>query len=131
MDGPRPLLWAIGYGWIVRDLLPRIRRAGRESAEARSIMSGRIVDSFTNILAVKLFDPGRRQDAFVLDGFRRFVEAIRALTRAITAVRTAVAVLNGLMMTAIGALVLHSWMRNTARPATSPPRSASSSGSTR
>ncbi|MBB3935810.1 ABC transporter ATP-binding protein [Aureimonas phyllosphaerae] len=107
-------LWAIGYGWIVRDLLPRIRRAGRESAEARSVMSGRIVDSFTNILAVELFDPGRRQDTFVLDGFRRFVEAIRALTRAITAVRTAVAVLNGLMMTAIGALVLHSWMQNTA-----------------
>ncbi|WP_279479951.1 ABC transporter ATP-binding protein [Aureimonas sp. SK2] len=108
------LLWAVGYGWIVRDLLPRIRRAGRESAEARSVMSGRVVDSFTNILAVKLFDPGRRQDAFVLGGFRRYVDAIRAMTRAITAVRTAVAVLNGFMMTAIGALALHSWTQGTA-----------------
>ncbi|RIY02102.1 ABC transporter ATP-binding protein [Aureimonas flava] len=107
------LVWAAGYGWIVRTLLPRIRRAGRESAEARSVMSGRVVDSFTNILAVKLFDPGRRQDAFVLDGFRRFVDAIRATTRAITAVRTAVAVLNGFMMTAIGALALHSWTAGT------------------
>ncbi|WP_082653153.1 ABC transporter ATP-binding protein [Aureimonas sp. AU22] len=108
------LAWAAGYGWIVRDLLPRIRRSGRESAEARSVMSGRVVDSFTNILAVKLFDPGRRQDAFVLGGFRRYVEAIRAMTRAITTVRTAVAVLNGFMMTAIGALALHSWSNGTA-----------------
>ncbi len=108
------LVWAVGYGWIVRDLLPRIRRSGRESAEARSVMSGRVVDSFTNILAVKLFDPGRRQDAFVLGGFRRYVDAIRAMTRAITTVRTAVAVLNGLMMTAIGALSIHSWLDGTA-----------------
>ncbi|WP_427023725.1 ABC transporter ATP-binding protein [Aureimonas ureilytica] len=104
------LVWAAGYGWIVRHLLPQIRRAGRETAEARSVMSGRVVDSFTNILAVKLFDTSRRQDAFVLDGFRRFVESVRAMTRAITAVRTAVAVLNGMMMTGIGAIVIHSWM---------------------
>ncbi|WP_182085470.1 ABC transporter ATP-binding protein [Aureimonas sp. ME7] len=107
-------VWALGYVWIVRNLLPRIRRAGRETADARSLMSGRVVDSFTNILAVKLFDPGRRQDAFVLDGFRRFVDAMRRMTRAITAVRTAVAVLNGFMMTAIAALVLHSWSSGSA-----------------
>lgn len=104
------LVWAVGYGWIVRHLLPQIRKSGRETAEARSVMSGRVVDSFTNILAVKLFDTSRRQDAFVLDGFRRFVESVRAMTRAITTVRTAVAVLNGGMMTAIGAIVIHSWM---------------------
>ncbi|WP_061975216.1 ABC transporter ATP-binding protein [Aureimonas sp. AU20] len=103
------LVWAVGYGWIVRHLLPRIRRSGRETADARSVMSGRIVDSFTNILAVKLFDTSRRQDAFVLDGFRRFVDSVRSMTRAITAVRTAVALLNGAMMTAIGALAIQSW----------------------
>ncbi|KTR02599.1 multidrug ABC transporter ATP-binding protein [Aureimonas ureilytica] len=102
-------VWSLGYGWIVFHLLPRLRKAGRETADARSVMSGRIVDSFTNILAVKLFDTSRRQDAFVLDGFRRFVEAVRAMTRAVTAVRTAVAILNGAMMTAIGAIVVHSW----------------------
>ena len=102
-------VWSLGYAWIVFHLLPRLRKAGRETADARSVMSGRVVDSFTNILAVKLFDTSRRQDAFVLDGFRRFVEAVRAMTRAVTAVRMAVAILNGAMMTAIGAIVIHSW----------------------
>ncbi|WP_062203790.1 ABC transporter ATP-binding protein [Aureimonas sp. AU12] len=102
-------VWSLGYAWIVRDLLPRIRKYGRATADARSVVSGRVVDSFTNILSVKLFDSHRRQDVFVEDGFRRFVEAVRRMTRALTTVRTAVAVLNGLMMAGIGALAIAGW----------------------
>ncbi|MFD2236290.1 ABC transporter ATP-binding protein [Aureimonas populi] len=102
-------LWTLGYAWIVRELLPRIRRTGRAAADARSVVAGRVVDSFTNILSVKLFDTERRQDAFVRDGFAHSLEATRAMTRAISAVRVAVSILNGLMMTAIGAIAVLSW----------------------
>ena len=101
--------WTLGYAWIVRNLLPRIREYGRATADARSVVSGRVVDAFTNILSVKLFDTARRQDAFVEDGFRSFLAAVRRMTRALTSVRTAVAVLNGLMMTAVGALAIVAW----------------------
>jgi len=106
-------VWSLGYAWIVRNLLPRIRKAGRATADARSVMSGRVVDSFTNILAVKLFDSERRQDAFVEDGFRLFVSAVQRMTRALTTVRTAVAVLNGFMMAGIGALAVLGWQNGT------------------
>ena len=105
--------WALGYMWIVRNLLPRIRENGRASAEARSVVSGRVVDSFTNILSVKLFDSSRREDAFVKDGFGYLVETTRRMTRALTEVRTAVAVLNGFMMTGVGAIAIIGWQAGT------------------
>ncbi|MCK5931778.1 MAG: ABC transporter ATP-binding protein [Fulvimarina manganoxydans] len=106
-------VWSLGYVWIVRNLLPKIREYGRASADARSVVSGRVVDSFTNILAVKLFDSTRREDQFVKDGFRRLVDATRRTTRALTTVRTTVAVLNGLMMTGVGWVAIAGWQAGT------------------
>ncbi|PZO82183.1 MAG: multidrug ABC transporter ATP-binding protein [Mesorhizobium amorphae] len=104
-------LWFAGYMLIVRFLLPRMRKASRETADQRSIFNGRIVDSFTNILAVKLFDSGRREHAYVREGFDNFLHAQRGLTRSITTVRTAVAALNGLMMGGVAAIAIHQWMQ--------------------
>ncbi|WP_152046056.1 ABC transporter ATP-binding protein [Aureimonas psammosilenae] len=102
-------VWALGYAWIVWRLLPQIRRWGRAAADARSVVSGRVVDSFTNILSVKLFDASRHEDEYVRAGFRENVDVVRRLTRALTGVRTAVNVLNGLMISVVGALAVHSW----------------------
>ncbi|GGE19234.1 multidrug ABC transporter ATP-binding protein [Aureimonas endophytica] len=102
-------VWALGYGAIVYYLLPRIRRWGRAAADARSVVSGRVVDSFTNILSVKLFDASRNEDDYVREGFRENVAVVRRLTRSLTAVRTAVNVLNGLMISAVGLLAILSW----------------------
>ena len=103
------VLWAAGYVWIVRNLLPKIREFGRASADARSIVSGRVVDSFTNILSVKLFDSSRKEDEFVKNGFVHLVDMTRRSTRAITEVRTVVAVLNGFMMSGVGVIAVLGW----------------------
>ena len=97
-------LWFAGYAAIIRFLLPEMRSAGRETADQRSIFNGRLVDAFTNIMAVKLFDSGRREHAYIRDGLERFLAAVVRLTRAITTVRSSVALLNGVMMSAIAAI---------------------------
>ncbi|HWK67203.1 MAG TPA: ABC transporter ATP-binding protein [Rhizobiaceae bacterium] len=102
-------IWFIGYVAIVRFLLPKMRRAGRETADQRSIFNGRLVDAFTNIVAVKLFDSGRREHAYIRDGMESFLGAVFRLTRAITTVRSSVALLNGTMVSAIGAVAVWSW----------------------
>ena len=104
------LVWLAAYGVTAWKLLPPLRAAGRKTADERSILNGRLVDAFTNIMAVKLFDSGRREHAFVRDGMERFLHAVRRLTRAITKVRAAVAIINGLMIGAVGILVVRSWM---------------------
>jgi len=102
-------VWFLGYLAIVRFLLPEMRRAGRETADQRSIFNGRLVDAFTNIMAVKLFDSGRREHAYIRDGLEGLLTSVIRLTRTITTVRAAVAFLNGLMMSAVGALAVMAW----------------------
>ncbi|MCV3241877.1 ABC transporter ATP-binding protein [Mesorhizobium sp. ZC-5] len=102
-------LWFAGYAGIVWFLLPEMRRAGRETADQRSIFNGRLVDAFTNIVAVKLFDSGRREHAYIRDGLEGFLTAVVRLTRAVTTVRSSVAVLNGVMMSTIAAIAVLNW----------------------
>jgi ATP-binding cassette subfamily B multidrug efflux pump len=47
------LLWFAGYAALLCYFVPRLRVASRRMSETRSALSGRIVDSYTNILTVK------------------------------------------------------------------------------
>ena len=102
-------LWFLGYAGIIRFLLPEMRRAGRETADQRSIFNGRLVDAFTNIMAVKLFDSGRREHAYIRDGLEGFLAAVIRLTRAVTTVRASVALINGVMMSAVAVIAVTRW----------------------
>src|SRR5690606_11284507 len=103
-------LWLAAYmlaGW---KLLPPLRQAGQRRANERSVLNGRLVDAFTNIMAGKLFDSGRREHAVVREGMARYVDAVAKLTRAIPSVRGAVALSNGVMMAAVLVLAIGRWM---------------------
>ena len=102
--------WAAGYALIIRYLLPLLRRAGKENANERAILNGRMVDVFTNILSVKLFDSGRREHSVVRESLTNYLGAVTHLTRMITLVRASLAVLNGMMMTSVAALAISAWM---------------------
>ena len=52
---------------MLRVLVPRMRDRSKEVSEGRSMLTGRIVDSYTNILTVKLFARAREEDAYVRD----------------------------------------------------------------
>ena len=108
------LVWFVSYLTVARLLLPPLRRAGRRTADERSAMNGRMVDAFTNIMAVKLFDSGRREHGYVRESMTNLLNAIWALGRAITRVRAAITIINGIMITAVGALSVASWMNGNA-----------------
>jgi ABC-type multidrug transport system fused ATPase/permease subunit len=104
------LAWVASYLAAAWYLLPPLRAAGRKTADERSLVNGRIVDAFTNIMAVKLFDSGRRENTYVREGMQRYLDAVKTLTRSITSVRAAVAILNGFMMAAVSLLAINQWM---------------------
>ena len=56
-----------GYVVLLRLFVPRMRDRSKEMSEARSVLTGRIVDTYTNILTVKLFARAREEDAYVRD----------------------------------------------------------------
>src|SRR5215467_2750446 len=60
-------MWFLGYMVLLRAFVPRMRDRSKAVSEARSMLTGRIVDTYTNILTVKLFARARHEDAYVRD----------------------------------------------------------------
>jgi len=102
--------WLACYLAIAWFLVPGLRDAGRRLADERSVVNGRMVDAFTNIMAVKLFDSGEREHGFVRDGMTRMLAASRRLTRMITTVRSCVAILNGFLVACVGWVAVAGWI---------------------
>src|SRR5690606_13911757 len=102
-------VWFVSYASIIWFLLPELRRAGRATADERSVLTGRLVDAFTNLMSVKLFDSGRREHAFVRDGLENFLRAVLRMTRAVTTVRASVTLNNGVMLGAVMAICIWQW----------------------
>ncbi len=74
--------WFVGYIGVLWLFVPRMRERSRRMSEVRSSLTGRIVDSYTNILTVKLFARSRDEDAFVRDAVDEHTEAFRRQTAA-------------------------------------------------
>ena len=104
------LAWGLAYGVLLWWLIPRIGRVSEAQADARAVMTGRVVDSYTNILSVKLFAHAEREDDFVRSGLVRQLSAYRAVMRAIFDMTVALTVLNSLLLLAMTALAIHLWL---------------------
>ena len=103
------LAWFAGYVALLWYFVPRMRDRSKVNSEARSLMMGRIVDSYTNILTVKLFARPRDEDDYVRDSVEFHTDRFLAGQRLITAFGTILAVVNALLVFAAGALALLLW----------------------
>ena len=66
------LLWALAYALACWHFVPRLGQVSRAQADARSVMTGRITDAYTNIATVKLFSHTRREAAFARAAMEEF-----------------------------------------------------------
>jgi len=96
------LCWFAGYAVLLRSFVPRMRERSRAVSEARSTLTGRVVDSYTNILTVKLFARAREEDAFVREAVDGHTQAFRRQTRMATGFTFALAVMNAAMVVGTG-----------------------------
>jgi ATP-binding cassette, subfamily B, multidrug efflux pump len=103
------LLWFGGYAALLVYFVPRMRERSKVSSVARSTLMGRIVDSYTNILTVKLFARAREEDQYVRNAVERHVALFTAAQRLLTVFGTLLDVLNALLIAGSGALALLLW----------------------
>jgi ATP-binding cassette, subfamily B, multidrug efflux pump len=103
------VLWLACYGLMLRLFVPRMRDRSRASSEARSALSGRVVDSYSNILTVKLFARPRDEDAYVRDAVDRHTDRFMAQQRLTTLFATLLAFLNAALIAGAAALALVLW----------------------
>jgi ATP-binding cassette, subfamily B, multidrug efflux pump len=103
------LFWFTIYGSLLRFFVPRLRERSREMSEVRSALTGRIVDSYTNILTVKLFARPRDEDNFVRAAVDDHTNAFRRQLRLITSFGMSLTVLNAGLLVGTGGMALWLW----------------------
>ncbi|TDH34383.1 ABC transporter ATP-binding protein [Pseudohoeflea suaedae] len=103
-------VWVVIFAILARYFVPRIRRHARETAEAGSMLNGRLVDSFGNIQTLKLFGREDENDSYIKSGFDRFQATLRPFARLLTGVRSSLALLSGIMITTIAYLSVDLWL---------------------
>ncbi len=103
------LVWFAGYAILLRIFVPRMRDRSVEVSEARSIMTGRIVDTYTNILTLKLFARSREEDAYVRNSIEMHTGLFHASLRLNTLFTLTLATLNAAMVVAVAALSIWLW----------------------
>ncbi|MGN7871032.1 ABC transporter ATP-binding protein [Paracoccus sp. 22332] len=75
------LAWVAAYGIMLWQIVPRLGRVAEAQADARAGMTGRVVDSYTNIATVKLFSHSSREEAWMRDGMDAFLRTVYAQMR--------------------------------------------------
>src|SRR2546428_5988108 len=102
-------LWFAGYLVLLRAFVPRMRDRSKQVSEARSMLTGRIVDTYTNILTVKLFARAREEDAYVRDAVDSHTGMFYRSLRLNTLFSLCLSSLNAMLVTGTGALALLLW----------------------
>ena len=103
--------WFVLYAALLRVMVPKLRLRSRRNSEARSLLTGRVVDSYTNILTVKLFARAEEEDDFVREAVEEHTAAFQAQTRAITAMTGGLTVINALLLVGTGAAAIGLWVQ--------------------
>jgi ATP-binding cassette, subfamily B, multidrug efflux pump len=105
------LLWFAGYVFFLRHFVPRMRDLAKASSELRSLVMGRVVDSYTNILTVKLFARARDEDAYVREVIDDHAVAIAAHMRLTTRFMFTLSCMNAMLLAGTAAIGLTLWAR--------------------
>ncbi|USD43415.1 ABC transporter ATP-binding protein [Vibrio sp. SCSIO 43135] len=106
------LIWLCCYIGIQIYFVPKLKNVASEQADARSMMTGRIVDSYTNIATVKLFSHSKRETDYAEKGMKGFLDTVYRQMRLVTGFDVAVEITNYILVFSIAALSIFLWMDN-------------------
>ncbi|MBW6423024.1 ABC transporter ATP-binding protein/permease [Rhizobium sp. XQZ8] len=104
------VVWVAVYSVTVGYYVPRLRKISAEQADARSMMTGRVVDSYTNIATVKLFSHAGREEAYAKDAMNIFLKTVHAQMRKVTGFQVLVYFYNCSALFVVGGLSIWFWL---------------------
>lgn len=103
------LAWFVIYASLLMFFVPKLKVVSQAQADARSIMTGRIVDSYTNIGTVKLFSHAGRELEYAKDSMDPFLVTVFKQMRLVTKLDLGVTYNNNLLLFAVGAVSIWFW----------------------
>ncbi|MBP0483288.1 ABC transporter ATP-binding protein [Sagittula salina] len=110
-----PLLgWMILYGLLIRWTVRNVSPASKASADARSLVTGRVVDAYTNVQSVKMFAHDDRELDYAKEAIEKARQTFMREMRLYTTMDLALNALNGLLVVGVVGLALTLWMQGNA-----------------
>lgn len=103
------ILWILAYSCLLYYFLPRLTKVSTRQADARSDMTGRLVDTYTNISTVKLFSHSNREAQYAKEGMEYFLSTVHPQMRLATALSSFVWAINALLIFAVAAVSIWLW----------------------
>ncbi|MDG1788565.1 MAG: ABC transporter ATP-binding protein [Paracoccaceae bacterium] len=110
-----PLLgWFLLYGALIRWTIKRVGPASKASSDARSTVTGRVVDAYTNIHSVKMFAQGNEELGYAKTAIEATRQTFQVEMRISTLMEIGLVVLNGLLIVGVVGWALALWMQGEA-----------------
>lgn len=103
------IIWFIAYASMLYYFLPRLAQVSAAQADARSDMTGRLVDTYTNISTVKLFSHSQREATYAREGMEHFLHTVYPQMRLATLLSSGVWAINALLIFSVAALSIWLW----------------------
>jgi len=107
-----PLLcWLVMYLLVLRYFIPRLRKVSSLQADARSLMTGRVIDSYTNIGTVKLFSHAGNEAVYAKKSMQSFLDTVNHPMRLSSGFQICVDFLNMLLLAGTAVFSAYLWMQ--------------------
>ena len=103
--------WTVLFFLLMKLLIPRLAKTTQRQADARSIMTGRITDAYSNIATVKLFSHGAREARYAKESMEEFMQTVHAQMRLASLLSTLSFAVNALLIFSTTALGIWLWIR--------------------
>ncbi len=108
------LVWLVPYLFLMRWTIRKVGPASEASSEARSAVTGRVVDSYTNIHSVKMFAHHDREINFAREAIENTRTTLFAEMRLYTTMDLALVLLNGVLIVGVVGWAMLLWVNGTA-----------------
>jgi ATP-binding cassette, subfamily B, multidrug efflux pump len=105
-------VWLFLYAVTMRYFVPRLGKISEKQADMRSLVTGRIVDTYTNIPTVKLFAHTSREDDYAKEGMQWMLDSVYESMRLSTLMNTCLNSINNVLLTSTAAMATWLWYTN-------------------
>jgi ATP-binding cassette, subfamily B, multidrug efflux pump len=106
------IVWLVLYGFTMRYFVPRLGKLSERQADMRSMVTGRVVDTYTNMPTVKLFAHASREDDYAKESMTWMLDSVHASMRVSTLMNIALNILNAGLLTSTAAVATWLWYQN-------------------
>jgi ATP-binding cassette, subfamily B, multidrug efflux pump len=106
------MIWLTLYGFTMRYFVPRMGKLSQKQADMRSVVTGRVVDTYTNMPTVKLFAHASREDDYAKESMGWMLDAVHASMRVATQMNVCLNIINAMLLSSTAAIAVYLWQTN-------------------